>query len=83
ALQEFWQRAQSLRSVRGLGDYPDGQQLAKRFEDKAADSDAGVFALIREFQDELRKQADAFRGAARDYRNTDEQNADDLRRGMQ
>lgn len=83
ALQGLYRRAESLRSVKGLGDYPDGQQLAKRFQDKAADGDAGALKLIRDLQDELQKQAEAFRGAARDYRAMDEQNADDLRRGMQ
>ncbi|WP_258342889.1 hypothetical protein [Saccharopolyspora gregorii] len=83
ALQQLTQKIHSLSLVKGLGDYPDGQQLAKRFQDKAADPDAGAFALVRKLQEELQKQADAFRGAARDYRATDEQNADDLRRGMQ
>ncbi|WP_258342894.1 hypothetical protein [Saccharopolyspora gregorii] len=82
ALANLLRKAQSLSTVKGLGDYPDGQQLAKRFEDKATDSQAGAIQLIRDLQDELQKQADAFRAAARDYRATDEQNADDLRRGM-
>ncbi|MCA1192255.1 hypothetical protein [Saccharopolyspora sp. 6V] len=82
ALTNLLRKAQSLSTVKGLGDYPDGQQLAKRFEDKATDSQSGAVQLIRELQDELQKQADAFRAAARDYRATDERNADDLRRGM-
>ncbi|MCA1185522.1 MULTISPECIES: hypothetical protein [unclassified Saccharopolyspora] len=82
ALQKLYRRAEALRSVRGLGDYPDGQQLMKRFQDKAADGDAGALKLIRDLQEELQKQADAFRGAARDYRAVEEQNADDIRRGM-
>ncbi|WP_243789801.1 hypothetical protein [Saccharopolyspora gloriosae] len=83
ALRQLYMKAQGLGSVRGLGDYPDGQQLAKRFQDKATDPDSGALELIRTLQDELQKQADAFRGAARDYRSMDEQNADDLRRGLQ
>jgi hypothetical protein len=83
ALRGLLRNAQALAMVKGLGDYPDGQQLAKRFQDKASDPDAGVVKLIRDMQDELQKQADAFRGAAKDYRATDEQNADDLRRGIQ
>ncbi|WP_406692608.1 hypothetical protein REH65_12890 [Saccharopolyspora sp. ID03-671] len=75
--------SRAITRVEGLGNYQDGQQLAKRFEDKAGDSEAGVIKLIRDMQDELKKQAEAFRGAAKDYRATDEQNADDLRRGMQ
>ncbi|GAA3366057.1 hypothetical protein [Saccharopolyspora gregorii] len=83
ALQNLYRKTQAIGSVKGLGDYPDGQQLAKRFEDKATDKDSGALELIRQLQAELQKQADAFRGAARDYRATEEQNADDLRRGMQ
>ncbi|MEV0698551.1 hypothetical protein AB0I53_11620 [Saccharopolyspora sp. NPDC050389] len=83
ALRDLLRYAQALGTVKGLGDYPDGQQLAKRFEDKATHGDAGVLKLLRDMQDELKKQADAFRGAAKDYRATDEQNADDLRRGIQ
>ncbi|MBQ0927462.1 hypothetical protein [Saccharopolyspora endophytica] len=82
-LASAFRDARRLGRVEGLGDYPDGQQLAKRFQDKAADSQAGALKLIRDLQDELQKQADAFREAAKDYRTTDEQNADDLRRGMQ
>ncbi|GAB2660889.1 hypothetical protein GCM10027271_19550 [Saccharopolyspora gloriosae] len=82
-LRQLARKINSLSLVKGLGNYPDGQQLAQRFQDKATDADAGAFALIRALQEELQKQADAFRGAARDYRATDEQNADDLRRGMQ
>jgi hypothetical protein len=83
ALATLLRNAGALGTVKGLGDYPDGQQLAKRFQDKATDPDAGALKLIRDMQDELQKQADAFRGAAKDYRATDEQNADDLRRGIQ
>ncbi|MGW3467695.1 hypothetical protein ACWDKQ_04320 [Saccharopolyspora sp. NPDC000995] len=83
SLRTLFTQARAIARVAGLGSYPDGQQLAKRFEDKANDPQAGAFALIRQMQEELKKQADAFRAAARDYRATDEQNADDLRRGMQ
>lgn len=83
ALAELFRQSRAMQRVQGLGNYPDGQQLATRFEDKANDGGSGAFALIRMMQDELKKQADAFRGAAKDYRATDEQNADDLRRGIQ
>ncbi|MFR9732215.1 hypothetical protein ACL03H_23565, partial [Saccharopolyspora sp. MS10] len=83
ALEGLYRRAYVLQRVKGLGDYPDGQQLTRRFQDKAVDADAGALPLLRLLQEELKKQAEAFRGAARDYRNTDEQNADDLSRGIQ
>ncbi|TDC90415.1 hypothetical protein E1161_19085 [Saccharopolyspora aridisoli] len=81
-LAKLLRNAAALRTVKGLGDYEDGQQLAKRFQDKATDPDSGILKLIRDMQDELTKQAEAFRAAAKDYRAVDEQNADDLRRGM-
>ena len=83
ALRDLLGEARAITRVQGLGDYPDGKQLAKRFEDKAGDPNAGVLTLVRDMQEELKKQAEAFRGAAKDYRTIDEQNADDLRRGMQ
>lgn len=82
-IRKLLRTANALSTVKGLGDYPDGQQLAKRFEDKATDPGAGMAQLLRDLQDELTKQAEAFRGAAKDYRTIDEQNADDIRRGMQ
>ncbi|MGI8306216.1 hypothetical protein [Saccharopolyspora hattusasensis] len=75
--------ANQISRVSGLGNYPDGQQLAQRFMDKANHEGSGALTLIRMMQDELQKQADAFRAAARDYRATDEQQAQDLQRGMQ
>ncbi|GAA2332758.1 hypothetical protein GCM10009854_05110 [Saccharopolyspora halophila] len=83
SLSDLLGEARAVTRVQGLGDYPDGKQLAKRFEDKAGDSNAGVLTLIRDMQEELQKQAEAFRGAAKDYRAIDEQHADDIRRGMQ
>ncbi|KAA5837174.1 hypothetical protein ABT337_15760 [Saccharopolyspora hirsuta] len=82
-LEDLYKKAYALQRVKGLGDYPDGQQLAQRFQDKATDGEAGALPLIRLLQEELKKQAQAFRDAAKDYRATDEQNADDLRRGIQ
>lgn len=82
-LAQLFRDARQITRVQGLGDYPDGQQLTQRFQDKASDPQAGALKLVRDLQDELKKQADAFREAAKDYRTTDEQNADDLRRGMQ
>jgi hypothetical protein len=74
--------ARQITRVQGLGDYLDGRQLAARFEDKAKAPETGALELVRNLQNELQKQADAFRAAAKDYRTIDEQNADDLRRGM-
>lgn len=75
--------AEQITRVSGLGNYPDGQDLAQRFVDKASAPGTGAVDLVRQLQDELKNQAEAFRAAAKDYRATDEQNADDLRRGIQ
>ncbi|MBE9375737.1 hypothetical protein IQ251_14885 [Saccharopolyspora sp. HNM0983] len=82
-LRDLARTADQLTRLQGLGDYPDGQQLTQRFIDKASAPDTGAIDLIRLLQDELQKQADAFRDAAKDYRATDEQNAEDLQRGAQ
>ena len=82
-LMTLQRTARAITRVQGLGDYEAGKQLAQRFQDKAGHSESGALKLVRDLQDELKKQADAFRDAAKDYRATDEQNADDLRRGIQ
>ncbi|CAM00417.1 hypothetical protein A8924_1478 [Saccharopolyspora erythraea NRRL 2338] len=82
ALQDLHREAQLIRTVTGLGDYPDGTSLTRRFKDKAIDTDAGALELIRLMQEELQKQADAFREAAKDYRATDEQISQDMQRGI-
>lgn len=83
ALYNLYQESQQIRTVKGLGKYPDGEALSQRFEDKASDKDAGALELIRLMQEELRKQAEAFRDAAKDYRATDEQISQDMQRGLQ
>lgn len=83
--EELWnmsQRAQAIERAEGLGSYPDGQALKTRFEQKASDPDAGAVPLLAEMQKELQNLADSFRQAAKDYRTTDEQSADDFERGM-
>ncbi|WP_249124468.1 hypothetical protein [Saccharopolyspora erythraea] len=81
-LGQILKDSRQISRVSGLGDYPDGKQLAKRFEDKA-ESGAGASQLIIDMQKELEKQAEAFRAAAKDYLVTDEQISQDLQRGIQ
>ncbi|GAB3286798.1 hypothetical protein [Parasphingorhabdus pacifica] len=69
--------------VRGLGDYESSVSLTHHFEQKANQSGSGAVDLLRDLQTEMLNQADAFRNAAKDYRATDEQIADDLGRGSQ
>ncbi len=83
ALARVMRDADQITRVSGLGNYPDGKDLTQRFVDKASANGTGAVDLVRQLQDELKKQAEAFRAAAKDYRATDEQNADDLRRGIQ
>ncbi|QIZ36613.1 hypothetical protein [Saccharopolyspora sp. ASAGF58] len=80
---KIMQDARQIGHVQGLGNYPDGQQLTQRFVDKAEHPTAGALPLIQEMQKVLKEQAEAFRAAARDYRATDDQIAEDLQRGIQ
>ncbi|MEU5851419.1 hypothetical protein [Saccharopolyspora shandongensis] len=82
-LQKLLRYTDQMTRLQGLGNYPDGQQLAQRFVQKAADGSAGAAVLIRQLMDEIQKQADAFRAAAKDYRATDEQISADFQRGIQ
>ncbi|MGP4019169.1 hypothetical protein [Saccharopolyspora sp. 5N708] len=81
-LARLMRDADQMTRLSGLGNYPDGADLTRRFIDKASASGSGAVDLIRQLQDELKKQADAFRAAAKDYRATDEQISDDLQRGI-
>jgi hypothetical protein len=83
ALGNLYRDSYILGRLTGLGDYPSGKELKQRFVDKATDKDAGALHLIRQMQEELQNQADAFRAAAKDYRATDEEIAHGFQRGTQ
>lgn len=74
--------ANKLARVGGLGEYPSSKELAAKFEAKAADGASGAVKLLKDLERELLRKADLFRQAAKDYVATDEQNAQDLSRGM-
>ncbi|MEV0055782.1 hypothetical protein AB0H34_35450 [Saccharopolyspora shandongensis] len=76
-------RADRLSRVEGLGDYRSGQELATKFGQKASNGSTGAADLLRKLTDELRRKADLFRQAAKDYVATDEQIGQDLQRGNQ
>ncbi|MEU6130502.1 hypothetical protein ABZ805_15120 [Saccharopolyspora sp. NPDC047091] len=82
-LAKLAHKLDQITHVVGLGDYPDGQQLAKRFADKANNPESGAVALIKQLQQDLDEQAKAFRAAAKDYRATEDQIAEDMQRGLQ
>jgi hypothetical protein len=79
---ELMKDANKLARVGGLGEYPSAKQLAGKFEAKAADGSSGAVKLLQDLEKELRRKADLFRQAAKDYVATDEQNAHDIGRGM-
>jgi hypothetical protein len=62
----------------GLGDYKISQDLQHHFQQKAGQPESGATALLRQLQEEMLNQADAFRSAAKDYRARDEQIAGEL-----
>ncbi|MGJ7905157.1 hypothetical protein ACOQFL_01605 [Actinopolyspora sp. H202] len=75
--------ADGLQQVSGLGDYLSGQQLAEKFGNKARNGSTGAADLLEQFASELYRKADLFKQAKKNYQATDEQAADDLRRGAQ
>ncbi|GAB3553453.1 hypothetical protein J2S53_001584 [Actinopolyspora lacussalsi] len=72
-----------LQQVPGLGAYTSGQQLAAKFGNKAQNGSSGAADLLGQFAEELRRKANLFEQAKKNYQATDEQVADDLRRGAQ
>ncbi|PRW62146.1 hypothetical protein [Actinopolyspora mortivallis] len=75
--------ATGLQQVPGLGDYPSGRQLAAKFGQKASNGSTGAADLLRQFRDELRRKAELFRQAKKNYQATDEQISTDLGKGVQ
>ncbi|ASU79342.1 hypothetical protein CDG81_14780 [Actinopolyspora erythraea] len=82
-VEELILSATSLQQVPGLGAYRSGQQLAAKFGQKASNGSTGAADLLRQFRDELRRKANLFEQAKENYQATDEQVADDLRRGAE
>ncbi|QIZ36288.1 hypothetical protein FDZ84_18415 [Saccharopolyspora sp. ASAGF58] len=76
-------KAFQLERVEGLGEYRSAQELAIKFGQKATNGVNGAAELLGQLRDELLRKADLFREAARDYVASDEQIAQDLRRGNQ
>ncbi|MER7010374.1 hypothetical protein ABT324_02950 [Saccharopolyspora sp. NPDC000359] len=76
-------RASRLGRVQGLGDYSSAQELAGKFAQKASNGTNGAADLLKQLSDELRRKADLFRTAAKDYVTTDEQIGEDMQRGSQ
>ncbi|MGI8311193.1 hypothetical protein [Saccharopolyspora hattusasensis] len=76
-------KADGLSRVEGLGEYRSAQELATKFGQKAKNGTTGAADLLRKLADELRRKADLFRQAAKDYVATDEQIGQDLQRGSQ
>ncbi|SDP56158.1 hypothetical protein SAMN04487905_105216 [Actinopolyspora xinjiangensis] len=72
-----------LQQVNGLGDYLSGQQLTAKFSQKASNGSTGAANLLKQFAEELRRKADLSRQTKKNYQTTDEQAADDLRRGAE
>lgn len=80
---ELVRSAIQLQQVAGLGSYVSGEQLTRKFALKASNGSTGAADLLAQLRDELQRKAELFRQAARDYRSTDEQIAQDLRRSAQ
>lgn len=73
-------QAGHLSLVNGLGDYQVSLALKHHFEQKATQAESGALPLLKQLQAEMLNQADAFRAAAKDYRATDDQIAQDMNR---
>lgn len=72
--------ADRLGHVTGLGSYGSGQQLATKFRHKAANGSSGAADLLQQLSQELRRKADLFREACKDYQARDEQVAHHVRK---
>jgi hypothetical protein len=74
-------QASRLGRVGGLGTYRSGTELATKFDQKASNGSTGAADLMRRLADELRRKADLYRQAAKDYVATDERIGQDVERG--
>ncbi|MBA8823586.1 hypothetical protein FHX42_000915 [Saccharopolyspora lacisalsi] len=82
-VDDLVETAGRLQQVPGLGDYPSGQQLAAKFGQKARNGSTGAADLLGQLADEMRRKADLFRQAVKNYHVTDEQTAQDFKRGAE
>ncbi|MDR7300570.1 hypothetical protein [Haloactinomyces albus] len=82
-VEELARQANQLQQVSGLGDYASGVQLARKFGLKASNGQTGAADLLSQCADELRRKADLYRQAVKDYRATDDQISQGLQRGVQ
>ncbi|MDA3629267.1 hypothetical protein OU415_27815 [Saccharopolyspora sp. WRP15-2] len=77
------QKAADLVRLEGFGDYSSAQELRGKFVMKAKNGSTGAFDLLTGLRDELKRKAELFEQAAKDYVATDEQISEDLQRGSQ
>lgn len=77
-VRELQDLASQLGQVDFLGDYHVSQGLADHFQKKATDSQSGATGLLKQLYQEMMNQANAFRQAAKDYRDREAQIAHNL-----
>lgn len=72
-----------LTQLKGLGDYKVADGVRQHLTAKATDPDSGAQGLLQQLHQEITNQANAFREAAKDYRDREAQIAHDLGKGAQ
>lgn len=72
--------ADRLAHVSGLGSYGSAAQLAAKFGHKAFNGTSGAGDLLKQLSQELKRKAELFRQACKDYQTREEQIAHDLGR---
>lgn len=82
AILDLADRADQLSRLSGLGVYLSSQQLTQKFKDKASNGSSGAADLLRKLAEEMHRKSELFKQAAKDYVATDDQNAQDIARGL-
>lgn len=75
--------ARRLVRVPGLGNYQVSQGITHHFEQKASQPGSGAIALLKQLAEEMKNQAAAFRGAAKDYSSREDEIAHNLGKATQ
>ena len=81
-LAKLTARTDQLVANGAFGDCFIGQDIERKFQEKALNNDSGAVPLLVKMEGILKNMAQTYRDSAKDMQNTDDDNARNLGRGL-